>query len=97
MSYLLHRGAADDVAAAARFYRQEGGRALAARFIDEFERVAMLAAQNPGLGTPTGADRRWFPLHGFPYSVIYAPQDRGMLVLVVRHQNRDPTHGEDRR
>ncbi len=55
MNFRLHRAAADDVAAAARFYRQEGGRALAARFIDEFERVATLAAQNPGLGTPTGA------------------------------------------
>lgn len=97
MRYALHRGAADDIAEAARFYRPEGGRALAARFLDEFDRVAALAATNPGLGTPTEEDRRWLPLFGFPYSVIYLPHDAGIQILVVRHQNRDPGHGVARR
>ena len=97
MSYTLHRGAELDLAEAARFYRREGGRAVAARFLNEFERIAELLVESPGLGTPTHNGRRWFPLYGFPYSLIYRPLDAGIRVLVVRHQNRDPEHGEERR
>ena len=52
MTYSLHRGAADDVAEAARFYRREGGRALEIRFANEFEHVAKLVSKNPGLENP---------------------------------------------
>lgn len=97
MTFTLHRGAERDLGDAARFYRDEAGRAVAARFIEEFERIATLLSENPGLGTPTGGERRSFPFHGFPYSVIYRPVDSGIRVLVVRHQNRDPEHGEARR
>lgn len=97
MSYTLHRGAELDLADAVRFYRREAGRAVAIRFLDEFERVAKLLVENPGFGTPTGEQRRWFPLHGFPYAVIYRPLDFGVRILVVRHQHRDPGHGEQRR
>ena len=68
MSYVLHRGAELDLAEASSFYRREGGRALAARFLDEFDRVAEILVENPGIGTETEASRRWFPMSGFPYS-----------------------------
>ena len=80
MTYSLHRGAELDLAEAARFYRREGGRAVAARFLDEFERIADLLVEHPGIGTPTDAERRWFPLTGFPYSVIYRPLDSGIRI-----------------
>ena len=91
MTYSLHRGAELDLAEAARFYRREGGRAVAARFLDEFERIAELLVEHPGIGTPTDDERRRFPLTGFPYSVP------GVRILVVCHQNRDPEHGEQHR
>jgi plasmid stabilization system protein ParE len=97
LTYSLHRGAELDLADAARFYRREGGRAVAARFLDEFERIAELLVEHPGIGTPTDDERRWFPLTGYPCSVIYRPLDPGVRILVVRHQNRDPVHGEQRR
>ena len=97
MTYSLHGDAALDLAQAARFYRREGGRAVAGRFLDEFERIAELLIERPGIGTPTDDDRRWFPLTSFPYSVIYRPLDPGIRILVVRHQNRDPEHGDQRR
>ena len=97
MTYTLHNGAADDLAEAARFYRREGSRALAARFLDEFERIANLLVEHPGIGTPTEDQRSWFPLSGFPYSVIYRETETGVRILVLRHQNRDPEYGEQRR
>jgi len=41
---------------------------VARRFPDEFERVTKLLNELPDLGTPTGGDRRTYPLIGFPYS-----------------------------
>ncbi|PKM07230.1 MAG: type II toxin-antitoxin system RelE/ParE family toxin [Gammaproteobacteria bacterium HGW-Gammaproteobacteria-4] len=60
MSYTLHRDAERELAHAARFYRREGGRALTARFLDEFEHSVELLIEHPGIGSPTSDDRRWF-------------------------------------
>ena len=98
MSYSLHRGAESDLLEAVRFYRREGGSKLANRFLDEFERVAELLVEYPGLGTPADDCRRVHPFRGFPYSVIYREIRPGSVrVLVVRSQFRDPSHGESRR
>jgi hypothetical protein len=51
----------------------------------------------PALESPPGGDRRWFPLHGFPYSIIYRLVGTDVRILVVRHQHRDPEHGGSRR
>ena len=97
MSLSIHRLAADDLAVATRFYKAEAGAGLARRFLTEFERVARLLERHPGLGTPTNDDRRVYPLTDFPYSVIYRAEDKGIRILVVRHQNRDPQYGAIRR
>lgn len=97
MSFTLHPAAGQDLAEAARFYRREAGRGVALRFLAEFDRVAMLLAREPGLGTPTSEERRWFRLHGFPYSLIYRATGAGVRILVVRHQHRDPAYGGTRR
>ncbi|MCI1193577.1 type II toxin-antitoxin system RelE/ParE family toxin [Calidifontimicrobium sp. SYSU G02091] len=58
MKFTLHPAAERDLADAARFYRREAGRAVALRFLDEFERIAQLLAARPGLGMPTAGNRR---------------------------------------
>ena len=97
MNYSLHRGAELDLFEAARFYRQEGGAKLASRFLNEFERVTKLLAEFPGIGSPCGDLRRVYPLHDFPYSVIYREINGHIRVLVVRGHFRDPEHGQARR
>ncbi len=97
MTYSLHRGAEVDLLEAARFYRQEGGAKLANRFLNEFERVAKLLVEFPGIGTPADDLRRVHPLQDFPYSVIYRENGGHIRVLVVRGHFRDPEHGESRR
>jgi plasmid stabilization system protein ParE len=93
----IHRFASEDLAEAVRFYRTEAGVGLARRFLAEFERVAVLLQQHPGLGTPTSDGRQVHPLTDFPYSVIYRREDTTLRILVVRHQSRDPEYGEGRR
>lgn len=62
----------------------------------KFERVIKLLKEFPDIGKSTGEDRRSFPLTGFPYPVIYRHVNAEIRVLGVRHQNRDPEHGEQR-
>ena len=96
MTRSIHREAEADLAAAVRYYKIEARMAVAARFLDEVERVAALLEADPGLGTPTGQHCRVHPLRGFPYAVIYREIEGGIRILVVRHQSRDPGFGESR-
>lgn len=97
MTRSIHRFAVDDLAEAVRFYKAEAGTGVARRFLNEFERVARLLEEFPGIGTPTQEGRQSFPLADFPYSIIYRHDGEGIRILVVRHQSRDPSHGESRR
>ncbi|WP_394792023.1 type II toxin-antitoxin system RelE/ParE family toxin [Rhodoferax sp.] len=97
MSYSLHPGAEQDIADALDFYSEQAGLLVAKRFLDEFERVAQLLVDYPGLGTPSTKGRRVFPLRVYPYSVVYRSVDAGIRIIVVRHQHRKPGYGGARR
>ena len=96
MIYSLHSGAEHDIADALDFYNEQAGFAVAQLFLGEFERVAKLLVEYPGLGTATTKGRRTFPLQVFPYSVVYRGIHDGLLILVVRHQRRKPSYGGGR-
>ena len=97
MTRSIHRQAETDLTEAFRFYRREASKGVASRFLNEFEQVARVLEELPSLGTPTDDGRRSFPLTHFPYSIIYREDHGGIRILVVRHQHRDPDHGEGRR
>jgi toxin ParE1/3/4 len=97
VSYTLHPGAEQDIADALDFYASQAGPLVARRFLDEFERVAALLVEFPGIGTPGAWGRRMFPLQVFPYSVVYRSVQEGLHIVVVRHQRRKPGYGGSRR
>ena len=90
------RAAADDLAQAMRFYRQQAGDKLAGLYVSEFERVAALLCEFPELGTPLAAGRRVFPFRRFPYSVFYRQQGGFLQVIAVVHQRRHPDVSQSR-
>ncbi len=96
MNYLLHPGAEQDVADAMDFYSKQAGYVVAARFLDEFERVANLLIEYPDLGTVTTSGRRFVPLKIFPYLLVYRNFENSILILIVRHQHRLPSYAHDR-
>ena len=96
MTYTLHPKAEIDLSHAVNFYRMEAGLVVASKFVDEFERVAMLLVKHPGLGTVTANGRRMFPLQIFPYSVVYREVGGEIRILIVRHQHRRPGFGNQR-
>ena len=97
MTYSLHPGAEQDIANALDFYVERAGLPVARRFLSEFERVAQLLVEHPGLGTPTTKGRGVFPLRVFPYSIVYRSLGAGIWIIVVRHQHRKPRYGGSRR
>ena len=97
MTYSLHPGAEHDLAKALDFYSEQAGLVIAERFLEEFERVAKLLVEHPGLGTPTTRGRRTFPLKVFPYSVVYRNLESSIRILIVRHQHRKPGYAGSRR
>jgi plasmid stabilization system protein ParE len=97
VTWSLHPGAEQDIADALDFYTEQAGPLVARRFFNEFERVANLLVEYPGLGTPTTRGRRVFPLRVFPYSVVYRELEDAIRIVVVRHQRRKPGYGGARR
>ena len=97
MTYSLHPGVEHDIANALDFYSEQAGPAVAECFLEEFERVARLLVENPGLGTPTTRERRTFPLKVFPYLVVYRKLESSIRILIVRHQHRKPSYAGGRR
>jgi plasmid stabilization system protein ParE len=97
MTYALHPGAEHDIANALDFYSEQAGSVVAECFLEEFERVARLLVEHPGLGTPTTRERRTFPLKVFPYLVVYRKLESSIRILIVRHQHRKPSYAGGRR
>lgn len=94
--YSVHPEAERELADAAAFYRRTVNLRFASKFLDEFDRVTQLLAENPGFGTPFDLPHRIYPMRVFPYSVVYKPSEYGVRVLAVRHQNRSPSYGYGR-
>lgn len=96
MNFFLAREAEEELAQAVAFYNSRASTAVAHAFLVEFTRAARLVAANPGLGTPTTRERRLFPLHRFPYSLVYRVDDEGVRIGAVAHHSRRPGYWRGR-
>lgn len=96
MKVTLHPGAERDIEEAAAFYEREGSTALAATFVAEFKRIAMLLPKHPDIGLPRSNGARGLSMNVFPYTVIYRAAAAEILILVVKHDSRRPGYGARR-
>lgn len=90
MRYSFHDQPTSDIAAEQDYYFQHAGAQVAARFVNELDRVIQLWMATPGFGKPIARQRRIFPLKGFPYSLVYRVDGDELRVLIVRHQRQRP-------
>ena len=97
MSYFLSAEAEQELAEALAFYKERASHVIAMAFLAEFSRAAALLVENPGLGTPSLSGRRIFPLHRFPYSLIYRADAEGIRISAVAHQSRRPAYWQSRK
>lgn len=82
---------------AARFYAREGGREVGLAFISEYEKVVELLCANPSLGTVWRHNRRRFPLHRFPYSLVYYVSNQELRIIALAHHRRLPEYWHGRK
>jgi plasmid stabilization system protein ParE len=93
----LSEEAQTDADAAIDWYIGEGAFIAADDFINEIERALGLLKQFPSLGEVGTQKARSFPLHGFPYSLIYCLQGDTVRVIAVAHHSRRPRYWAGRR
>ena len=97
MSYFLSSEAEEELAEAVAFYSEKASTSVAIAFLAEFTRAARIIAENPGLGTRTSRERRVFPLHRFPYSLVYRAEEDGVRIGAVAHHSRRPGYWRTRK
>ncbi|MDD4910729.1 MAG: type II toxin-antitoxin system RelE/ParE family toxin [Sideroxydans sp.] len=92
----LNEEAQADADSAIDWYISEGAFIAADDFINEIERALDLLKQFPALGGGGTHKVRSFPLHGFPYSLIYRVQGDIVRVIAVAHHSRRPAYWAER-
>lgn len=93
----LSEEAQADADSAIDWYIEEGAFVAADDFINEIERALGLLRQFPAMGERSANKARSFPLHGFPYSLIYHLQADVVRVIAVAHHSRRPAYWAGRR
>ena len=96
MKYWLHPEAERDLEQVLDRYVRRFGKAAAARFLNEYERVRGFVVTNPELGTKVTRGRRTYPFKAMPYLLVYRIEETGIVILVIRHQHRSPRLGARR-
>lgn len=86
-----------DADSAIDWYIGEGAFVAAEDFINEIERALGLLKQFPALGEGSKHKARSFPLHGFPYSLIYRLQGDTVRIIAIAHHSRRPGYWVGRR
>lgn len=93
----LSEEAQADADSAIDWYIDEGAFVAADDFLNEIERALGLLKQFPALGESSMHKARSFPLHGFPYSLIYRLQGDTVRIIAVAHHSRCPAYWAGRR
>lgn len=93
----LLAAATDELEAAAAWYANEAGRAVAAEFIRAYEGTAALVEVHPEIGTPGPAGTRMLRFRGFPYLLVYRLETDVATVIAIAHQRRRPGYWTRRR
>lgn len=86
-----------DADSAVDWYIGEGAFVAAEDFINEIERALSLLKQFYVLGKGSMHKTRSFPLHGFPYSLIYRLHGDSVRIIAIAHHSRRPGYWAGRR
>lgn len=81
---------------AVSWYHQRSAVA-ARRFNKEVVVVERLLLRQPRIGTHiNGLEFRLFPVHGFPYTLVYAATDSEIIIIALTHNRRRPGYWQSR-
>lgn len=75
---------------AIQYYRDHAGITVAQNFATETRRITRQLRDQPDIGIRAGDQIRRFPLHDYPYHLVYRLTAWAIIVVAVAHQRRRP-------
>lgn len=90
--------AQDEIEYYLRRYELESAR-LRDRLWDDIQAVVDLIATYPAIGEPVRRTRglvRRFPLHHFPFFLVYRDRDEYLQIVALAHKSRKPNYWKSR-
>lgn len=97
MNLVWHIQAREELREALLYYRDHAGQSIAEDFNAAVMRVVNQLLRFPELGSRTGDSARRFPLHDYPYSLVYRVGQTGINIIAVSNQSRRPGYWAGRR
>jgi plasmid stabilization system protein ParE len=76
------------------YNEQEPG--LGVAFAQEVEEAAARALAFPGAGSPASKSTKKVFVKRFPFSVVYRPDNEGIVVFAIAHHSRRPEYWASR-
>jgi plasmid stabilization system protein ParE len=82
---------------AVQYYRANAGEDVAHDFRDEVRRLTRQLLEHPEIGVRIDRGIRRYPLHDYPFNIIYRLTPEAIIIVALAHQNRRPGYWADRR
>ncbi len=96
MNIFWHSLARAEYDEAVDYYLQHAGSAIARKFATELNQTLCLLHEQPGIGSETYRRARRFPLHGFPFHLVYRLRADSIVIIAVASQSRRPGYWSGR-
>lgn len=77
-------------------YYSEVEPGLGKRFTEAVEDATVRALTFPLSGSPSAANTRRVMVKGFPFSLVYRPDETGIIIFAVAHHSRKPEYWRSR-
>jgi len=82
---------------ALQYYLDHAGETVTQDFRQEIQRVIRQLREHPESGMRIRHEARRFPVHDFPFHVIYRVAPDALIVVALAHQSRRPGYWAGRR
>jgi plasmid stabilization system protein ParE len=82
---------------AVQYYRANAGNDVTHDFRDEVRRLTRQLLEHPDIGARIHREIRRYPLHGYPFNIIYRLTPEAIIVIALAHQSRRPGYWTGRR
>ena len=82
---------------AAQYYRTNAGNDVAHDFRDEVRRLTRQLLEHPEIGVRILREIRRYPLHDYPFNIIYRLTPESIIIVALAHHSRRPGYWAGRR
>ena len=94
-AYRFLSPAEEEMTEAAMFYESRSG-GLGSDFLDDVQRAVDRLSDYPHSGEPIDSGFKRTLLHSFPFSLIYAVEQTGIVIVAIAHHGRVPGYWRSR-